>query len=188
MKDDFGTRTEVGGRFRLKQEALNETDSWRWDSNPFVGSKPYQGLIVMMMMFNATDMKNSNNSVYEYRGTNTATWFTARDIGAALGDTNAVSPRKNDIASFEKYPYIVGVNGGHVQFAYNGWYKNLVRDRITPEDVVWVSELLGRLSARQWSDAFRAGGYETELASRFVAKLREKVEQGRALTARAGEN
>jgi hypothetical protein len=62
-------------------------------------------------------------------------------------------------------PYLLGVNNGHVQFAYNGWYKNLVRDRIKPEEIAWVSELLGRLSDKQWNDAFRAAGYEPAVAN-----------------------
>jgi hypothetical protein len=111
----------------------------------------------------------------------------ARDLGAALGDYNAIAPRKNHPETFETVPYLLGVNNGHAQFAYNGWYKNLVRDRITPEEIAWVSDLLGRLSDKQWSDAFRAAGYEPAVANRFIAKLKEKVEQGRALGTRAAD-
>ena len=102
--------------------------------------------------------------------------WIAGSIGAALGDWNAISPRKNHPESFEAAPYILGTSGGHVQFAYGGWYKNLVRDRISIEDVVWASRLLGRLSDKQWQDAFRAGGYEPAVANRFIAKLRKRVE------------
>ena len=42
----------------------------------------------------------------------------------------------------------------------------------SPEDVAWASALLGRLSDKQWADAFRAGGYEPEVANRFIAKLK----------------
>jgi hypothetical protein len=188
LKDDFGTRVEVGGRFRLKDPAMKETGVWRWEDNPFVGTKPYQGLIVLLMMFNSTDLKNTNNSLYERRvGDLVEQQYLARDIGSALGDVNPISPRKNNPDAFEKMPYILGVQNGHVQFAYSGWYKNLVRDRITPEEVAWASELLGRLSDKQWQDAFRAGGYEPAVANRFIAKLREKVDQGRALGSRAAD-
>jgi hypothetical protein len=188
LKDDFGKKVEVGGRFRLKQASLKETGLWKWEDNPFVGTKPYQGLIVMLMMFNSTDLKNSNNSLYEYRdGDLVQQWYVARDLGAALGDHNAISPRKNDPDSFERVPYLLGTANGHVQFAYSSWYKNLVRDRIAVEDVVWASELLGRLSDKQWNDAFRAAGYEPAVANRYIAKLKEKVEQGRALGARAAD-
>ena len=188
LKDDFGTHVEVGGRFRLKDKSLKETGLWKWEDNPFVGTRPYQGLIVMLMMFNSTDLKNTNNSLYEHRvGDLVEQWYVARDLGAALGDFNAISPRKNDPDSFERVPYLLGTSNGHAQFAYSGWYKNLVRDRIAPEDVVWASALLGRLSEKQWADAFRAGGYEPAVANRFIAKLREKVAQGKALGLRAAD-
>jgi len=182
LKDEFGRKVEVGGRFRLKDPMMKETGSWNWEDNPFVGTRPYQGLIVLMMMFNATDLKNTNNSLYEYRdGDLVQQWYLTRDLGAALGDANPISPRKNHPDTFERVPYLLGTNNGHVQFAYSGWYKNLVRDRITPAEVAWASELLGRLSDKQWADAFRAGGYEPAVANRFIVKLKEKIVQGRAL-------
>lgn len=185
LKDDFGTHVEAGGRFRLKDPSLKETAHWRWEDNPFVGTRPYQGLIVLLMMFNSTDLKNTNNSLYEHRdGDLVEQWYLPRDLGAALGDLHPLAPRKSHPESFEKTPYILGVSNGHVDFAYSGWYKNLVRDRITPEDVAWASELIGRLSEKQFADAFRAGGYEPAVANRFIARLREKIEQGRALGSR----
>jgi hypothetical protein len=187
LKDDFGTHVEVGGRFRLKDPSLKETGNWKWEENPFVGTREFQGLIVLLTMFNSTDLKNSNNSIYEHRdGDLVEQWYLPRDLGAALGDLNPISPRKGHPDTFEKTPYILGVQNGHVQFAYSGWYKKLVQDRITPDEVVWASELLGRLSDQQFADAFRAGGYEPAVANRFIATLREKIEQGRALGARVG--
>lgn len=188
LKDEWGTHVEVGGRFRLDAEELKEKGSWKWEDNPFVGSRPYQGLLSVLMMFNSTDIKNSNNSLYEYRnGGRVEQWYVARDIGAALGDLNALTPRKNHPESFERQPFIVGVSNGHVQFAYTGWYKNFVRDRIAPDDVRWVSNLLAQLTERQWQDAFRAAGYEPAVANRFIRKLRAKVAEGQAL-GRAGAN
>ena len=186
LKDALGTRTEIGGRFRLKDEALKEVGDWRWDDNPFVGSRSYQGLIVMLMMFNSTDLKGSNNSVYERTlGGVVERWYAVRDIGAALGDTNSLAPRKNHPESFAQSPFILGVDGRWVNFAYDGWYRNLVRDRVTPADVAWASNLLGRLSQRQWADAFRAAGYEPQVADRFIKALRTKVQQGRSVAGSA---
>jgi hypothetical protein len=182
LKDDFGTQVAVGGRFRLKDKSLKETGDWKWEANPFVGTREFQGLIVLLTMFNSTDLKNSNNSLYEHRdGDLVEQWYLTRDLGAALGDDNKLAPRKSHIETFEKMPYILGVQNGHVQFAYGGWYTNLVQDRITPAEVVWASDLLGRLSDQQFADAFRAAGYEPAIARRFIARLREKIEQGRAL-------
>lgn len=189
LKDDFGRKVEVGGRFRPKVEGLKEVGAWDWADNPYVGRKEYQGLIVLLVMFNSTDLKNSNNSLYERRdGDLVEQWYVARDVGSALGDTDRFAPRKNHADSFEKLPFILGVTNGYVDFAYKGWYKNLVRDRIKPEDVQWASNLLGRLSDQQMRDAFRAAGYEPDMAARFIARLREKIQQGRSLTLAATRN
>ena len=189
LKDDLGRKVEVGGRFRPKVEGLKEVGAWDWADNPYVGRKEYQGLIVLLVMFNSTDLKNSNNSLYERRdGDLVEQWYVTRDVGSALGDTNRIAPRKNHADSFEQMPFILGVSNGYVDFAYNGWYKNLVRERIKPEEVAWACNLLGRLSDRQMRDAFGAAGYEPDVAARFIATLREKIQQGRSLTLAAVRN
>jgi hypothetical protein len=188
LKDDWGTHTEPGGRFRLDEKTLKSVGAWSWQENPFIGTRPYQGLLVLMMMFNATDLKNSNNTLYEYRnGDLVEQWYVARDIGSALGDWSRIAPRKGHAPTFERQPFILGVSNRYVDFAYDGWYQKLVRDRITPEDVAWASNLLAQLSDRQWRDAFRAGGYEPQVADRFIRTLQKKVEQGRLLRRTAAE-
>ena len=182
LKDDWGKHTEIGGRFRLKLDELDDTGLWKWEDNPFIGSRPHGGLLTLLMMCNSTDFKNSNNTLYEYKkGGRVEKWYAARDIGAALGDTHRLTPRKNNADAFDQVPFILGVNNGRVEFAYDGWYKNYVREQVTPADVVWVMSLLSRLSEKQWQDAFRAGGYDAATANRFIAKLREKMAAGQAL-------
>jgi hypothetical protein len=51
--------------------------------------------------------------------------------------------------------------------------------------VAWVSNLLAELSDRQWRDAFRAAGYDPQVADRFIRALRARVEQGRNAARRA---
>ncbi|MGE0864523.1 MAG: hypothetical protein AB7P34_11540 [Vicinamibacterales bacterium] len=184
LKDGFGTRTVEGGRFRLKDSTLNDEGDWQWEENPFIGSRPYQGLLVLLMMFNSTDMKNSNNTLYTRRnGDLVEQWYAVRDIGSALGDTAFLAPRKNNITAFEKSRFIDGVTNGKVDFAYKGVYRKYVDDRVTPADVEWACRLLGRLSDRQWNDAFRAGGYEPDVAARFIRELRDRIAEGLALNA-----
>lgn len=179
LKDDWGTHIERGGRFRLKEETLEEAGPWRWDQNPFVRDRALRGLLVILTMVNSTDPKDSNNSVYERQANGrTERWYVVRDIGSALGDTSLVAPRKNHVGAFERQPFILGVRNGYVQFDSHRMVARLVRDRITPEDVAWASGLLSRLSDRQWQDAFRAGGYEPRVANRFIRKLREKIRDG----------
>jgi hypothetical protein len=182
-----GVRIEPGGRFRLDDPSLMDRGEWSWQQNPFVGTKPYQGLLVILLMFNSSDIKNSNNTLYEIRGESRVhRWFVVRDLGTALGSTGRFEPRRGDIELFEKEPMLDRIDNGFVEFNYNGWHQELVKRRITTDDVVWASDLLGRLSLAQWRDAFRAGGYEPQLANRFIQRLIAKIDEGHQLASTAG--
>jgi hypothetical protein len=182
LQDAWGSHTEVGGRFRLKDKSLKEVGEWSWSENPFIGTRPYQGLLVLQLMFNSSDLKDSNNSIYEYRnGDHRERWYAVRDLGSALGDTRRYGPYKSDPDAFETEPYIIGVKNHFVRFAYTGYYERLMNDRIRPDDVWWASRLLGSLTDKQWHDAFRAGGYDPQTAARFITTLRKKIQAGEEL-------
>jgi len=180
ITDAKGTHVEPGGRFRLTEKLLKHTGTWSWQQNPFVGTRPYQGLLAILMMFDSSDIKNENNALYEVKKHREGVerWYVVRDLGTALGETGRLAPHRGDPDIFEREPFITGVKDGFVQFNYHGWHQELVTKRITPDDVAWASELLGGLSDRQWSDAFRAGGYEPAVADRFIARLRQKIVEG----------
>jgi hypothetical protein len=181
--DEKGTRTERGGRFRPTLHDLEEIGDWSWQQNPFVGTKPYQGLLVILRMFEGNDLKNSNNSLYRHTRPDGSVerWYVVRDIGNAMGNTGRYDSDKNNASLFEKQPLIGGVHNGFVVFPYSGWHQELYRNRITPDDVRWASDLLSRLTDAQWDDAFKAGGYDTVVAERFKKALKSRIDQGRHL-------
>ena len=98
LADTFGTRQEPGGRFRLRHPELKEQAAWDWLNNPFVGTRPYRGLLVMLVMFNSFDLKDSNNSVYEHTTTDGAVerWYVrARPwLGAGHDGTHTSGARR----------------------------------------------------------------------------------------------
>jgi hypothetical protein len=184
MTDASGTRIEPGGRFRLDEPSMRELDSWRWQRNPFVGTRPLQGLLVILHVFNNSDLKDSNNSVYEVRTADRIEhWYVVRDLGASLGDTGLFGVDRNDIDEFERHPFTLGEEKGRVRFAFRGTQSTLYRDRITVDDLQWATTLLGELSDAQWHDAFRAGGYEPEISERFIAKIKSKIDEAQRLSA-----
>src|SRR6266436_1098333 len=182
MKDKRGVHVEPGGRFRLTDKSIEHVGQWSWQENPFVGMRPYQGLLVILMMFNSSDIKNENNALYEVKkhGEGVDQWYVVRDLGTALGETGRLAPQRGDPETFEREPFIKSATGGFVQFSYHGWHQELLK-QITPEDMGWASEWLGRLSERQWCDAFHAGGYEPALANRFINRLHQKIAEGERL-------
>ena len=186
LRDDRGTHVAPGGRFRPKIDDLKEVGEWSFQQNPFVGTKPFEGLLVILMVFDSSDLKNSNNSLYalKHAGADATRWFVVRDLGTALGETGRLDPRRNDPDLFDRNRFITSVHDGFVTFDYQGWHQELFRKRITPDDVKWACDLMAGLTDKQWHDAFTAGGYDPPTADRFIAIVKRRVEQGRALAVR----
>jgi hypothetical protein len=129
MTDATGTHTEPGGRFRLKAGELVRRGEWSWQQNPFVGTRPYQGLLVILLMFDSSDLKNVNNALYEMKAPGEAPrlWYVVKDLGTALGETGRISPKRSDPEIFEHVRFINGVRDGYVQFHYHGWHQELLK-------------------------------------------------------------
>ncbi len=183
VKDGAGTHVEPGGRFRLTDKSIKSVDTWSWQQNPFVGMRPYQGLLVILEMFGSSDLKNENNVLYEI--TNPAGgpkhWYVVRDLGTALGETGRLAPLRGNPDSFEREPFTLNVKDGFVRFNYHGWHQELLR-QIAPLDVSFAVELLEQLTDQQWRDAFRAGGYPAPIASRFIVRLKQRIDEARLTT------
>lgn len=187
--------TQPAGRFRPELPNEKVVGDWSWYENPFVGSREFGGLIVANLLLTNWDWKTSNNKIYE--GPNGAPHrYVVRDVGAALGKFTYPTILKwfrlrgfgqgsrNDLADFEAQGFIKSVNEGRVEFDYRGIYKDVVKS-VTPADVTWACDQLARLTDAQWRDAFRAAGYSDDETSRFVAKIKSKLEEGRRLAATA---
>jgi hypothetical protein len=177
---------QEGGRFRPHRPEWRRADRWAWDRNPFVGTRELRGLFVLMVILNNWDLKASQNAIYETGvSTRVRRQYVVQDLGASLGRTRWWIPgTKGDIEGFSSEPFVTGVHDGIVDFHYRGaWRHPHLDDDVTPADVRWICGLLQRLSDRQWRDAFRAAGFEPDLASRFIDELRARVREGASISA-----
>jgi hypothetical protein len=185
-------------RFRPDLPDRKVVADWSWYENEFIATQPFKGLVVANLLLNNWDWKTSNNKIYDVttpgeRGPPRI--YVVRDLGASLGKTSFPKALKwlpirglgqgsrNDLEGFESQAFIRGVEGNRVLFDYRGIHRELV-DTITPQDVIWASELLARLSDAQLTDAFRAGGFVGEPAARYVAKIKSKIDEGLKLRVR----
>ena len=173
---------QSGARFRPKGGELVTDGSWSWRHNPFLGTQPYRGLIVLMLLLNSTDLRTDNNVVYKFRtGANQQVrLFVVKDVGATFGETGIYRPRRNYVEGFEREPFLVHEADGRVKFGYRGLHRELLK-QVTAADVHWICGWLVRLSSTQLRDAFRAGGYSDDVASRYVDVLQARVQSGLAL-------
>lgn len=193
-----GARTgpQEPGRFRPDVPGRDVTGDWPWHENPFVGTPEYGGLIVANLIITNWDWKTSNNKIYTLDTPidGVSRWFVVRDVGGSLGKFTYPTVLKwfrlrgfgqgtrNDLPGFEEQGFIERIDGDTVDFDYRGIYRDVI-DTVTPAQVRWACERLATLTDRQWSDAFRAGGYTPEQAARYTAKIKEKIALGLRLTA-----
>jgi hypothetical protein len=172
-----------GSRFRPRDLPLKGQGAWSWQENPFVGTREYNGLLSILMLLNSTDLKNDNNELYELEGPpreRARRWYVIKDLGASLGETGRVDPRRGFLEGFEREPFLNGLNGRFVRFAYRGRHQELLR-RISVDDLKWACRRMLALTDRQWRDAFDAGNYDEATTARYVARIRAKAQEGLSL-------
>lgn len=176
---------QLPARFREHKpdfHGLDDKGDWSYYQNPFVDSRELNGLLVLQVMLGNSDLKDAQNAVYELKEPveGAKKWYVARDLGQSFGRTGVIDAPRGDVTVFEETPFITGVADGKVRFDYRGRHDELV-DHMTPADVRWICERLSALTDRQWHDAFRAGGYNAEIAGRFIRRFKQKIQEGLAL-------
>jgi hypothetical protein len=171
-------------RFRPDRPGWTESGSWPWRQNPFVGTRQLKGLIAFMRIVNNWDLLDRNNELYQLEppAYGVRRFFVVKDLGASLGRTLTFHQgNKSDVEGFEQQKYIEKVVDGAVHFEDRGRRHHDLYRSVRVEDVRWTSDLLAKLTPKQWQDAFRAAHYDQETAARYVGRIRQKVEEGRRL-------
>lgn len=166
-------------RFGLRPQGIKRVDGWKWKKNPFVGSREFQGMKVMMALLNNWDIKDSNNKIHVVRNAkiadNELRYFVA-DLGASFGKVSHIprfiyfKPDRNNPKAYSRTRLVNKVKDDRVDFHYKTKKKELFRD-VTVDQASWISGWLSRLSDRQIQDAFRAANYspdEVRMMSRGV--------------------
>ena len=186
-RDGEARRLENGGRFRPKLPTLKTAGIWAWHQNPFVGTQAFRGLLVLMMVLNSTDLKDDNNVIYErHAGDRVAgRWYVVKDLGATLGTTGRVDPKRNDIDAFEPHGFITGVRNGHVRFAFKGRAPGAAARDHTRRCRVDVqppgASHAGAMAAMRSAPA----GTRRRWQPGYIRRIQQKIAEGQALQGQA---
>src|SRR5262249_32294605 len=92
------------------------------------------------------------------------------------GFGNAPAGTKGDPQGYASQPFINGTRNGQVIFNYKGKDPKAL-EGITVDNARWMGSLLGRLSDKQISDAFRAAGYDDSDVSIYLRAMRDRINQ-----------
>lgn len=181
-----GTFEDV--RLEARPGSEKRVGEWKWEQNPFVGRREFQGLKVMMLLLENWDIKDSNNEVIQVKGTSKLRYVIS-DLGATFGKTGGlplfwtITRSRNNPDDYEKAKFVEGVKGNIVKFRYSGKKKGIFDD-ITVRQARWLGGWLSRLSRGQISDAFRAANYNAEEVGILTDAVLDRIEQLRSLRRR----
>jgi hypothetical protein len=178
-----------GARLERRMKEIKKLGTWDWFKNPFVGTKEFNGLRVMMSLVNNWDLKTINNSIYEVSD---EAAYAVSDVGATFGKTgNPLHRSKSVLKDFEDSKFIDKVTGDFVDFVMhsrppllaavnipNYEKRTHVQDvtkHIPLADAKWLGERLSQLTEEQVRDCFRAGGYTQEEVEGYSTVIQNRI-------------
>jgi hypothetical protein len=178
---------------RLKRHDEVKLGMWEWGNCPFVNTREWNGLRVLMALMNNWDVKDINNSIYQVKGANPEQRYVVTDLGSSFGPTTLTRSLKGNFRAYRESKWIRTVSRGSVDFnvpgAPGGAYLlafpiaigrlslDWVGRHIPRADARWMGDLLGRLSPRQIRDAFRAAGYSAEEVEGFSQIVEKRIHE-----------
>lgn len=185
----------VNARFELKNKdvmKLKDEQSWRWDVNPFVGSKELDGLKVVMMLLSNWDSKDqrdagrgSNTKIFQVRTrAGTETHYVVSDWGGTMGKWGGVFRRQKwDAEGFldQSDDFIKAVKNGMVEFGYSGQHTESIKGDIPVEHVRWIASILGQLTDAQIESALKASGATSAETQAFATAMRMRLNRMKGL-------
>ena len=183
---------------RLKRARSGKSvGPWKWKDNPFRETREGHGLRVLMALLNNWDLKDENNVKLAKgkEGEDGELIYMVSDLGATFGTTGFTlrpSRSRGNLAEYARSNFISKTHKKYVDFATPGtasvfmfltpgFYQRLtllsIGDRIPIEHAKWIGDILGRLSANQIEDAFRAADYSPSDAVKFREVVQKRVRE-----------
>ena len=174
-----------------RQDGGKKLKNWSWYDNPFVGTREFNGLRVMMALINNWDLKEINNGVYDEGGAEGR--YEISDLGASLGRTgNTFGRSKGVMKDYAEAKFIKKVTPEYVDFVMHSrpfflfifnfpYYgtrtrmENIARD-IPIADARWLGNRLGQLSPKQIGDCFRGAGYSPAEVDGYTRVVMQRIE------------
>jgi hypothetical protein len=177
-----GQGTFQNVRLEARPENVDRDGRWEWKNNPFTGKQHFQGLKLMMALINNWDLKDDNTAVLVRDGQRQ---YIVSDLGSSFGRTSSNSlpiltrfgRSVNNVSDYSKASFIVGTTDeGHLDLAYDGKQDHLMKE-ISIADAQWLGRLLGQLSNKQISDAFRAANYSRSDVRTMTNAVKSRIAQ-----------
>jgi hypothetical protein len=183
-------------RMRLEPKDEKNIGYWKWTANPFLDTREFNGLRVMMALINNWDLIERNNKIFQVNGQRR---YVVSDLGATFGRSgNEFTRKKDNFDAYEGSKFIVKITAETVDFSDHSrplpfgvfagrrlggvpdYYRNLVAGQKVVKDIPladakWIADRLAQLSDDQIRDCFRVSGYSPEEVEDFTKVVRQRI-------------
>ena len=168
-------------RLEARPADIERLGEWKWNSNPFVGSKELQGLKMMMVFMTNWDVLDLQNEILQKGDEH---HYIVSDLGATfgkLGNNNLpiiyrLGRKTGSPKHYSRTRFVKDVDGNEVKLAYKGKNRKLFKG-FTISDARWLADNLNRLSDSQIRDAFRAANYSPADVETYLRAIRNKIDE-----------
>ena len=176
---------------RLERQGIGKkSKNWNWYKNPFVGTREFNGLRVMMALINNWDLKEINNDSFDVNGESR---YEVADLGASLGRTgNSCGRSRGVMKDYVGTKFVKKVTLKDVDLVMRSrpfflliidfpYYRARTRmesvtKHIPIEDARWIGNRLGRLSPEQIRDCFRSAGFSPDEVEGYARVVTQRIE------------
>jgi hypothetical protein len=187
------------GRFQLRNESPKylEGKTWSWVKNPFVGSREFKGLKLLMLLVSNWDSKdardasnhmrsNTNLAIFEDNSAGATRYLYADDDwGASMGKWGGTFTwTKWDCKGFadQTADFVKRDKNGGLRWGFNGKHREDLTGDITISDVQWLLQYLGKITDEQLRAGLRASGATPEETECYANALRQRITSLQDLT------
>jgi len=174
-----------------RQDGEKKLSNWSWYKNPFVGTREFNGLRVMVALINNWDLKENNNDVYAAKGAEGR--YLISDLGASLGRTgNSFTRSRGVMKDYASTKFIKKVTPKDVDLVMHSrpfflaifnfpYYRTRTRmENVTKHipiaDARWIGNLLGQLSPEQIRDCFRAASFSSDEVEGYAMIVMQRID------------
>lgn len=186
---------------RLQKPPLDKkVGTWNWKHNPFMGTREFNGLRVMMALLSNWDLKDENNAIYADSEKPDPALYEVSDLGASFGrngETYTYAMSKNNLAAYRRSKFISKVTPDYISFNFpthlpflyvfnlplfvSHMRQHWIGQHIPRSDAKWMASWLAELSPEQIRDAFRAAGYSPEQVDEYATTVQARIAELRRL-------
>jgi hypothetical protein len=177
-------------RLEARPSNVERAGSWKWTSNPFVGTPELKGLKIMQIFMTNWDVLDKQNEILKVSGDNgTEHHYVISDLGRTFGKYGnnnlpiiyRLGRRTGAPGPYSKASFIKGTEKGRIKWGVKGKNRGIYKD-ISVADAAWLLARLRRLSDRQIEDAFRAANYSPAEVDIYRQAVKRRISELERLT------